>query len=278
MQALKYQFKDHVRIRESHYIFQLISERKLSDIYHSHDFYELILLLRGSVSHRVNNNDLLMKEGDCIILSPKDEHSFTMQTEDMLLVGLSVFGDEFAAIGHIFDVHPARMGDIQIFSCAERLHDLQTQAERCLNATDDSENKLLLSMILTLYGASQKNKQAAIPTVITDAVAMMGSDENLKDGVAALVKLTSYSYPHLYRLTKRYYDATPHELVLKWKLDAAYRKLIHSDLAVERIAENVGFASVSHFSRAFKERFGVSPAKLRRQYASVSIVKYKSQG
>ncbi len=273
MQAVKYRFEDYVKLRDSHYIFQSVSERKLSDIYHSHEFYELILLLQGSVSHRVNNTESIMREGDCIILTPRDAHSFTMQTEDMLLVGLSVSCDEFVSVGTVFGVNPASFGDVQLFSCAERLCDLQGQAGRCLNAADDSENKLLLSMILTLYRSSQKNKQATIPAVITDAVAMMDSDENLKDGVAALVRLTNYSYPHLYRLIKQYYGTTPHELVLNRKLEAAYRKLIHSDLSVERIAEGVGFSSVSHFSATFKEKFGISPAKLRRQYASVSIVK-----
>ncbi len=276
MQAVKYKFEDHVKIAGSNYIFQSVSERKLSDIYHTHGFYELILLLCGGVSHHVNDSDIPMKAGDCIILTPKDAHSFTMQTQDMALIGLSVSCDEFSSIANAFGVHPAFPDGAQFFSCAERLNDLRAQAERCLNTRDDIENKLLLSMLLTLYRASEKNKQTSIPPVLTNAVAMMSTDEHLKEGVNALVRLTSYSYPHLYRLIKRHYGMTPHALVLKLKLDMASQKLIHSDLSVERIAESVGFSSVSHFSTAFKEAFGVTPAKLRRRYTSVSIMKQNS--
>ncbi len=267
MQTLKYKFDDCVNIKNSSYIFQFISERKLSNIYHSHDFYEIIILLGGNVIHRLNGTEIAMKEGDCIILTPKDAHSFVMQSEDTRLVGLSVRSDEIFRFVNCFPIELCSACEEQIFSCSARLNELKNQSKLCMDAEDDCENKLLLCTILRLYKMSKKNVHSNIPAVIATAVNAMSYDENLKGGVEALVNLTNYSYPHLYRLIKQYYGVTPHELVFKLKLDAAYRKLTHSDISVERVAESVGFASVSHFNCVFKKTFGISPAKLRGEYS-----------
>ncbi len=263
MDAVKYTFQDHVRISGSKYIFQSIGKQRLSNIYHSHTFYELFLLLKGTATHRVNDSNILMKEGDCIILTPQDKHCFLTQSDDMELVALSVQCDEFAAIAKAYGIDPASIQNTGVFTCAERLSMLQNQAAHCCYGVADNEKKLLLSMLLSIYITSQENTHAALPSSLANAVAMMRSDENIKVGVPALMALTNYSYPHLYRLVKHYYSTTPHQLVLQIKLDAAYSKLIHSDCPVAQIAEEVGFNSVSHFIKTFKEHFGLSPAKLR---------------
>ena len=54
------------------------------------------------------------------------------------------------------------------------------------------------------------------------------------------------------------------ELLKEVRLDRASKLLRSSKLGVKEIASEVGFASRSHFSRAFKQRFGVDPASYRR--------------
>jgi AraC-like DNA-binding protein len=39
-----------------------------------------------------------------------------------------------------------------------------------------------------------------------------------------------------------------------------------SATTVDKVAAKVGYASRSHFSRAFHEQYGVSPADFRKQY------------
>ncbi len=264
----EYRFEDHVKRPNSKYIFQSVSHRRLSGICHSHAFYELILLLEGSVSHTVNGEEWLMRPGDCIVLTPQDTHRFTCQSEDLALVGLSVICEEFLSVGSVFGLTRFPSKETQRFSCTERLSELKAQSERCRAALDDRENKLLLSLLLSLCKGAQAESEAAIPSVLRQAVSQMNRPEHLKEGVSALVRLTNYSYPHLYRLIKQYYRVTPHALLLKLKLDAAYGRLLHSDLSVEEVAESVGFSSVSHFQQAFGRAFGLSPAKLRKQCGS----------
>lgn len=52
--------------------------------------------------------------------------------------------------------------------------------------------------------------------------------------------------------------------LLNLRLEKANRLLIESGASVSEISEQVGFASAAHFSRAFRDRFRVSPSQVRR--------------
>ena len=49
--SIKYEF-DSTKplIERKNYIFQRVSDRKLTDIYHSHDFFEIIIIDKGQCS------------------------------------------------------------------------------------------------------------------------------------------------------------------------------------------------------------------------------------
>jgi AraC-like DNA-binding protein len=57
---------------------------------------------------------------------------------------------------------------------------------------------------------------------------------------------------------------TPMEFVQKCRLHHAARMLATTDLPVKVIAASMGYASRSHFSRAFRAAYGMDPTKFRR--------------
>ena len=60
------------------------------------------------------------------------------------------------------------------------------------------------------------------------------------------------------------YEQTPMEFVQRTRLQNAARLLRTTDLPVKLIAGSTGFASRSHFSRAFRAAFGADPSAYRR--------------
>jgi AraC-like DNA-binding protein len=60
------------------------------------------------------------------------------------------------------------------------------------------------------------------------------------------------------------YGDTPGRWLLRRRLDHAQRLLSTSGRTVSETAFDSGFENVSHFSRAYKSRFGISPAQSRR--------------
>lgn len=70
---------------------------------------------------------------------------------------------------------------------------------------------------------------------------------------------------HFCRVFKKATGISPHHYVLKARLDRAQQMLVQTDLSLAHLAEATGFASQSHFSRAFKGWFGTTPSAYRQQ-------------
>lgn len=87
---------------------------------------------------------------------------------------------------------------------------------------------------------------------------------HLKGGISAFVELSHYSRSHLSRIIRKHFNMSLHDYVLNLRLDAAYNALVLSKESIEDIAESVGYMSVSHFNKIFKEKFGITPASARK--------------
>lgn len=60
------------------------------------------------------------------------------------------------------------------------------------------------------------------------------------------------------------FDETPAEFIHEFRMTTAKRLLVATRLPVKSIAANVGFASRSHFSRAFSKAYGQDPTAFRQ--------------
>lgn len=68
----------------------------------------------------------------------------------------------------------------------------------------------------------------------------------------------------LKRLFKVYFGKTVYEFVREQRLEKAFSLLQEGNYNVSQATYAVGYTNISHFSEAFKKRFGVSPSALLR--------------
>ena len=261
--------------KTGHYVYQTVKERTLSDIYHSHDFYEVCVILKGSCQQLVNDVVCELQQGDALIFVPLDAHRFTWQSDDLEQIGLSVHSEEFVRLAKAFDVTLPSTGggEIHRLDCSCRLDDIIRQCEQMrASETEEWNCRLLLSAILAILAADQAGRGSAPPPVIARAVEALHQEENMRRGLSALVELTRYSYPHLFRLIREHYRMTPHQLLLKIRMEYCYDRLLFTEDLVEEIARSVGYESTSHFQQLFRSYHGITPVALRRQNKDVFTV------
>ncbi|MEW4453591.1 GlxA family transcriptional regulator [Bremerella sp. JC817] len=84
---------------------------------------------------------------------------------------------------------------------------------------------------------------------------------------AELASAVCLSSRQLSRLFKEHLQVSPGQFYLELRLDRAHQMVIHSEMSVNSIAFACGFQSQSHFSRVYREKFGVSPRQTRRREA-----------
>ena len=95
-------------------------------------------------------------------------------------------------------------------------------------------------------------------------------EENLAKPITLqeLALLAQVSVRHFERAFRQSLGVPPHTYVLGKRLSAARDLLLSQQtLAIERIAQQVGFSSPSHLASAFRRQIGCSPATFRRMHA-----------
>ncbi|MCY4500713.1 MAG: helix-turn-helix domain-containing protein [Alphaproteobacteria bacterium] len=80
-----------------------------------------------------------------------------------------------------------------------------------------------------------------------------------------IARAANVSPRQLERLFRRYLDSTPARWYLRMRLTRARQLLIETQMPVTWIAVACGFGSTSHFSKNYRQFFGVCPREERRQ-------------
>ncbi|MFL6197592.1 MAG: helix-turn-helix transcriptional regulator, partial [Thermoanaerobaculia bacterium] len=101
--------------------------------------------------------------------------------------------------------------------------------------------------------------EASLASVVDYVGDNLAEDLSLAS-MAAAANLSPY---HFARSFKRFMGLTPHQYVLRRRIERAKEMLLDTDLPVGVVARRVGFASPSHFSQQFKRAVGVPPSALR---------------
>ena len=80
-----------------------------------------------------------------------------------------------------------------------------------------------------------------------------------RDIAAAL----GYHPYYVSRVFRAVTGTTPHQYLLDHRLSAARELLISGHASIDKVAASCGFATASHFTAAFKKKYGVSPSLFR---------------
>jgi len=83
--------------------------------------------------------------------------------------------------------------------------------------------------------------------------------------LADFARLSHRSLSTFKRDFRKYYHQSPGKWLMQKRLDYAAVLLKNPGLNVSEVAFDCGFEDLSHFSRAFKDKFGISPAQYRKE-------------
>lgn len=83
-----------------------------------------------------------------------------------------------------------------------------------------------------------------------------------------LAQQAGFSPYHFARMFRRTTGESPHQFVLRQRIERAQRLLKETDLPLAHVALESGFANQSHLTHAFKRYLGVTPRAYRHDYAA----------
>lgn len=94
-------------------------------------------------------------------------------------------------------------------------------------------------------------------------------DRNLSKPLSLedIASISDLSPSHFTRLFRSSTGLTPHQYLLRRRIDTAQRLLIESEMSISEVAFECGFADQVHFTQAFRRFAGKAPGAFRKAHA-----------
>lgn len=114
----------------------------------------------------------------------------------------------------------------------------------------------------------ESSDQKPISDWLNEARAVIKQDLAGIQSVNQLAEALSLERSSLYRKIQREANVSPQTFLRDVKLEVARDQLLQSDDKITAIAYHCGFSSLSYFSRAFKDRYGLTPNQYKTNHNS----------
>ncbi len=261
----------------SHEYASRIGERKQLRIRHSHDYFELFLVDRGTAHHLVNGSVQRLKPGSVVFIRPEDTHSYEEISEDFEIINMLIPGETihalFQYLGDGFDPERlltpplpplAQVAQTEREAIVQDLEQLILARRIHRDGSDSMFRVTLLHIIVSCFPILPDQRKTEIPIWLHWLVLEMMKKENFTGGLPVMQRLVGKSEEHISRSCRKYLHKSPTELINDFRLEHAARSIASTNEKIVDISQDVGFESLSHFYHLFKKAYGVSPLEFRR--------------
>lgn len=231
------------------------------------DFFYLVLQLNGEALSCQSDVQTRLTSGDLVLLDvtrPSDFHFSGLSDQVSLILPrqevLRRFREQRLRINQRIDA-ASSMGAMSAMLVGQLLNDTRITTDESLAVLD----AILALLRPALTAAQGEPSDASPPAVMAKAKAVIErylADETLCPERIASVAGTSVR--NLHRLFARY-ETSVGRYILERRLQRCAEAILQSDVKITPIALSWGFKDLSHFSRAFKSEFGMSPREYREQ-------------
>lgn len=265
-----------VTSREQGLYFHII-ERDYS-LLHTHTYWEFFVILKGAVTHHINDKSYRMDQYDACLLKPSCRHSLKKCTdtvqhlniviEESLLksVACGISDDIFDKLNGFENGINIRLDQAEYEIILHYLSILRSGIATGVSSTKNFPERLLIADILEIIVRKTFLKNSTYPNWLNAIMLYANNSLNMEVGIEQLVRLSNYSYSHLERLFKQHTGQSLNKYLSDVKMKNACDLLVHTQKSILDISLDLGFSSVSHFIKVFKSNYNTTPAKYRKQH------------
>ena len=235
--------------------------------------YLLHYILDGQGCYRMEGREFRLGRGEGFLIEPNKQTFYQASAEDpwtYIWVGFDGTNCEtcLRAVG---------LGGGQLIFRCENGGELLELVEAMLthNRSDQVSVFLLQSLLCRFFACLAKGMTKNMETALTRTErenlyvhqALEFIRNNYANGitVADVARYVALNRSYLFTLFQRVLDISPREYLARFRLTLAQEQLTLTDASVANIALSCGYQDPRVFSKAFKQHFGVTPLKYRRQ-------------
>lgn len=241
---------------------------------HFHDFWEIVLVEKGSGIHVFNDQPFTLCSGTLCFVRADDHHLFESVDQLNLINVLyrSPQGFRFLSdiAGFLPDIDQAQrqvhwqINQQTMQQAKTAIHNLaQVSSDNSLESIAASEGQFLQLLIMLRQSCFQTRADGNREQRLQSLLRWL--QLNFSDDIDWLTLADQFSLPlrTLHRQVKQHTGMTPQRYLNRLRLLEARKQLQQSDKTITEIAHACGFSDSNHFSTQFRREFSHSPKMLR---------------
>ncbi|UUW07628.1 AraC family transcriptional regulator [Flavobacterium plurextorum] len=248
---------------------------------HSQNYYEIVYIYCGKGVHHVNQNEFSYASGDLFVISPEDQHNFTMESRTRVIC--IKFTDDYFSSKELWKLQDYMASSPESIMNNKVLKEVKLEfvleVKTILRHTIDN---------ILLYNTFQN--AATSPIVFYQILALFGIIKetisnmslNGEDHLPQKEQLISYIHQYIYKpdklkiksiafhfniaptyfsvYFKRNFQMGYREYMNQYRIALIDKRLESGQFTLKQIADEFGFNDESHFSHFYKNNMGVSPS------------------
>ena len=229
-----------------------------------HSMYELTYVDRGQLHCVVDGNGYILRQGQLMIFDP---HQWHMQYTDLdvtarfLTITFDLSGDSAPRMAdRVFELSSEEAAYLRrIVHESEQRDCYSGDIIRC-------DLKLLLLSILRDTGSGRKRLKTPVALrnendLVSRTLRYVAEHVYDKLSVESVAREVGVSASHLTALFHRQMNISPGEYIRRVKLEESKCLIRDGKMNFSQIATALKYSTIHHFSRQFKDNFGISPSE-----------------
>ncbi len=285
---------DRQRMNNEHFeVFHNFTNQVVEVAPHVHDFYEVLLFLRGNVDYVVDGRSYKLRQGDIVITNSMEVHRpiihdsssydrFVVWINPKLVMHITEQLSPDFPLNRCFEgsrsshcnlLRPDSTSFAHLVQLLDRIIQAQSlpAAKRMMPGDELLQRLLLLEFLVLLnqayVGLEHESKSDVVSDhIVNDLISYINqhlSDDLSIGRLSALFSLNRY---YLMRRFQRVTGLRLHQFIIQKRLSYA-KKLMMQGQRPSQAAFEAGFNDYSNFSRTFGRHYEQTPAQFYRDLA-----------
>jgi len=239
---------------------------------HAHDFFQLLCTIDGSGTVALEDSEIPLSEDTVVLLPPRVSHRINADAARPLKTldtKFEVVDDELLRVLRL--VQSPILDDTHLVR--RLLERIRTEGIERLGGYRYLCNALLVECLVSLVSREARQNSLARDSAgesCTDSIVELAKNfidvhyaENI--GSRTIAEYVGYSPDYLAKRFSQAIGMSLHNYLVRLRIEKAKEMLTYEELSVKEVAFLVGFKTIHHFSRAFKEVEGLPPATWRNR-------------
>ena len=239
---------------------------------HGHRHFLLTLITRGKGLQILNGEEIPFREGDVFLLSPADFHKnlldidesydfygvkFKFETLDPRLsaiFGLNALPIHISLSAKDYQKATALFSELVAAAEATPLHSITDVYKKTL------VEQLIIVVMQNLNGSLKKHESPFAVRMLEYLYSHFCEHISVSDAAAYV----GYTPNHFNTIFRTAFGTPFSEYLWTMRLEYAKNLVSSNEMPLTDVAAEAGFLSLAHFSRKFKEKYGLSPKEYRK--------------